>query len=394
MKALFVRDSKFCLDQAGNTVTEGHLSYDILQRYLKHFDEIIVVGRSSLFNEEKTYKISSGEGAKFVLMPSLASLKGMLRYRAEIKKKLHELVSSVDAVIIRSSLLGKLAAPIARKTGTPWAVEMGGCAWDTYWNYGSVQSKIWAPVAYHLQRKIVSNAPYAIYVTKNFLQNRYPCSGVTSYASNVEISAPDSFLMKKRIKRVSNPGNPFIFGLIGSLQTKYKGIQTALAAFKKIKNRLPEFELQILGEGDRAPWRRLAKSLDLEKNTRFLGTLPPGPPVLTWLSTVDVYLQPSFQEGLPRALAEATSQACPAIGSTAGGIPELLETGSMCKPGDINGLSGLILKSLSPQWRKEQAEKNFDASKRYTKEALDARRDEFWADFAQYARKHLQEKTT
>ncbi len=47
--------------------------------------------------------------------------------------------------------------------------------------------------------------------------------------------------------------------------------------------------------------------------------------VFNWLETIDIYTQPSRQEGLPRALIEAMSRGLPAFGARTAGIPELLE---------------------------------------------------------------------
>ncbi|WP_153305888.1 glycosyltransferase family 4 protein [Desulfogranum mediterraneum] len=387
MKALFIHDHKFLIHPNGEIFSNGQFPYAVWQRYLKHFDELIVAGRSLPLSDTnlQNLNISSGKRVQFVFLPNLASVSGVIRHRLEVKKTLQQLIASVDAVIARTSLLSKISYPIAEKTGTPWAAEVVGCSWDAYWNYGSIQSKLLAPLAYYSQRQMVSHAKHAIYVTQNFLQKRYPCFGVTTGVSNVELPSAEPHIMDQRIDKISNPGKPFVFGLIGSLSCKYKGIQTAFSALKKIHNQLPDFELQILGGGDSKPWMRLAESLGVAQNVRFLGTLPAGKPVLEWLDRVDLYLQPSFTEGLPRSLAEATSRACPAIGSTAGGIPELLDLAVLHKPGDVDRLSTLIMESLDTQWRQCHARKNYKTSKQYTREVLNAQRDSFWASFAEFA---------
>jgi glycosyltransferase involved in cell wall biosynthesis len=394
LKALFIHDHKFLIHPNGKVFSNGQFPYSVWQRYLKYFDELIVVGRSLPLsdNNPQNLNISSGPKVRFVFLPNLASASGIIRHKSEIKKKLQQLISSVDAVIARTSLLGEISYPIAEKTGTPWAAEVVSCSWDACWNYGNIQGKLIAPLAYYSQRQMLSHAKYAIYVTQNFLQRRYPCAGVTTGVSNVELPRAEPYIIDQRIYKISNPEKPLIFGIIGSLSCKYKGIQTAFSALKKIQNQLPDFELQILGGGDSKPWMRLAESLGVAQNVRFQGTLPAGKPVLEWLDSVDVYLQPSFQEGLPRSLAEATSRACPAIGSTAGGIPELLDPAVLHKPGDVDKLSTLIMESPDIQWRQSQAKKNFETSKKYTREILNIRRDAFWASFAEFSQNKKQQK--
>jgi glycosyltransferase involved in cell wall biosynthesis len=388
LKALFIHDHKFVVDEKKNIYSKGQFPYSVWDRYLHHFDELIVVARSQSLERQQLNRLnlSSGKNVQFVFLPNLASPLGLIRHLFEVKKKLSEIISSVDAVIARTSLLSKIAYPIAEKTKTPWAAEVVGCSWDAYWNYGSVKAKILAPFVFYSQREMLKKAPFAIYVTQEFLQKRYPSGGTSTGVSDVELSYSDELVLSARKDKVLHPSKPFVFGLIGSLSSKYKGIQTAFSALQKIKNQLPNFELQILGAGDQTHWMRQAEYLGLSDNVRFLGTLPAGRAVLEYLDHVDVYLQPSLTEGLPRSLAEAMSRACPAIGSNVGGIPELLDAAVLHKPGDIDHLSKLIVKSLDARWRSDQAKKNFETSKLYTCDVLNAKRDAFWASFAQYAR--------
>ena len=127
---------------------------------------------------------------------------------------------------------------------------------------------------------------------------------------------------------------------------------------------------------------KLAKDLNISKKIKFQGTLGKREKVFEWLDDVDIYLQPSFQEGLPRTLIEAMSRACPSIGSDAGGIPELLNNEVVFKSNDYNALKNIILKLVDNTSLLEvHAIKNFKNAKKYRKETLDSRRTQFWSDF-------------
>ena len=54
---------------------------------------------------------------------------------------------------------------------------------------------------------------------------------------------------------------------------------------------------------------------------------------------VYVYIQPSRIEGLPRALIEAMSRGCACVGSSVGGIPELLNNQYIHEVNDYNSLA-------------------------------------------------------
>lgn len=388
VKALFVHDHRFSVAPNGDVYTSGKLPYGVWSRYLKFFDELVVVGRSTPLASlpHCGLDLSSGKNVSFTFLPDLAHPWRMLLDRPTVVKALAKQIQSVDAVIIRTSLLGRIAASIAEEQKKPWAVEVVGCAWDAYWNYGSLAGLFFAPIAFVLQRRVVKRAHFAIYVTQHFLQKRYPCTGTTAGVSNVEVASSFDDVLGRRLLKIQQPHTPFVFGIIGSLNSKYKGIQTALVALKKCQYLLPDFELRILGGGDPKYWVDLAAGHGLDKKVKFEGTLPAGDAVLRWLDGLDVYLQPSFQEGLPRSLVEAMSRGCPAIGSTAGGIPELLAPEALHKPGKDRELGQLIQKSVDVIWRTEQAARNFNTARLYSKDVLDRRRDEFWRSFADHVR--------
>ena len=47
--------------------------------------------------------------------------------------------------------------------------------------------------------------------------------------------------------------------------------------------------------------------------------------VFEWLDTIDLYVQPSLTEGMPRAAIEAMSRGCPVVVSDVGGLKNLVD---------------------------------------------------------------------
>ena len=293
MKAIFVHDHKFHFSPDGHVYTDGKFPYVVWQRYLKFFNELVVVGRAIPFDgyEVESHgglNLSSGPRVSFAFMPNIAHPLRLFRYGPRVAAKLKALIASADAVIIRTSLLGRIAAYVAEQSGKPWALEVVGCSWDALWNYGNLYGRLYAPFAYLGLKVLARKSPYTVYVTRHFLQKRYPCRGETAAVSDVEVTENAAEVLERRLEHIAAPGSPFIFGLIGSLNSKYKGIQTAIAALRRVSDQLPSFELRILGGGDSAPWERLAIAHGIAQRVNFLGTLPGGDPVLHWLDTVDV----------------------------------------------------------------------------------------------------------
>ncbi|MEC0248032.1 glycosyltransferase family 4 protein [Paenibacillus chitinolyticus] len=390
MNVLWAHDHTFYFTDSGKFYSSGKLPYAVWERYLSVFDSLTVVSRGKRMtsaHEMEKKSLSSGAGVNFIVLPSLSNPVNKITKKGYVERVLTEAVMKADAVIARlPSEIGSEAIAIAKKLGKPFAVEVVACAWDGLWNYGSVQGKLYAPIATWKTKSDVKEAPYAIYVTEQFLQKRYPCpSGRTQSCSNVELPEMGEDVLQRRLERIRSMKTPVTIGLIGSLNGKTKGIDTALNALARIKGQLPPFKFRILGDGDKSRWIAMAGSLGLQENVQFDGVLPSGSAVFGWLDSVDIYIQPSFQEGLPRATIEAMGRGCPVIGSTAGGIPELLDPGCLFKPGQDKQLAALLTGTvINRDWMLEQSSRNFAKAANFTKTKLDRDRSEFWQSFHQY----------
>lgn len=375
----------------GNDVyTSGSLSYAVWSRYLALFDNLVIAARMRDPHDGVDFSklaLSSGPKVDFLEIPTLSSPVAMIANRAKATSILGDALKKADALIARlPSEIGSVAIRQAEQAGKPWAVEIVGCVWDGLWNYGNWRGKVYAPLAYWQARSLIKRAPYALYVTQNFLQSRYPCNGKAVGCSDVEIPSADQEALENRLQAMRSGKNTLKIGLIGSLSSKYKGIDVAIKALKNARNDLPVFEFHILGGGDSRPWQQLAVEEGLEGQTFFDGTLPGGLPVRRWLDEIDIYIQPSFQEGLPRALVEAMSRGCPALGSTAGGIPELLESGCLHRPGDSAKLADLLVHAAKDrEWQTKQAQDNFEKASQFVSSRLERIRSDFWQGFVQEA---------
>lgn len=385
MKALFVHDHIFRVTAQGNIYSSGSLPYKVFERYLAIFDHMKVIGRSKLIQDDSidNYALAEGEAVDFVLTDPKYNMYNIVSNSEHINKMIENEICKVDFLIIRMpSILGVFAAKIARKINKPLVIEVVGHAKDSFWNHGSIFGKLIAPFLYFITKYYVARSKHVLYVTKDFLQKKYPNNNHTVNCSNVEITNIDIDVLNKRLakKCLKNEKSVLNFGMIGSLNIKYKGHIVALKALALIKNEIPPFKLQLLGSGDKTSLITEIKKLNLESNIEFCGVLPPGEKVFKWLDEIDLFLMPSLTEGLPRAMIEAMSRGCPALGSDAGGIPELLHLNYIHKKGDFKMLSQQIKNIINEKKLEEMSVENFDMSKKYTKNILDKRRIKFYKD--------------
>jgi len=92
--------------------------------------------------------------------------------------------------------------------------------------------------------------------------------------------------------------------------------------------------------------RTWVESLGLEGRVRFLGPRPDVPRIL---ALTDVYVQPSFYEGLPLSVMEAMGMQRAVVATDVGGNNELVldgRTGLLVPPGDTQAISDAIVRLL------------------------------------------------
>jgi glycosyltransferase involved in cell wall biosynthesis len=388
MKAVFAHDHRFIAAQ-GETWSESQFSAQLWTRYLQYFEHITVAGRTGQLPAGKSVaqlERSSHPLVSFALFPNLSNFRGLTLGRAIVSQRMSDLVAQHDAVIARlPSEIGLLAIEAARRHSKPCVIEVVGCAWDSLRHHGSLAGQLYAPLAWWRMRTEIAKAQHVTYVTGHFLQTRYPTHALnTAWASDVELPQSSEDVLAKRLYRIGaiKPITPLNLGLIGTLRSRYKGIQVLFRALARVKDQLPPLKVRILGGGSTTPWVREARLLGIDDLVEFDGTLASGIPVLNWLDDIDVYVQPSLQEGLPRAVIEAMSRGCPAIASAVAGIPELLPAEDLTQPGDDRGLAQLLLKYLNDtSWMAERASRNWTLARTFQADTLEARRATFWRRF-------------
>ena len=385
MNCLFVHDSKFF--EYENKVYTNNLSASIWkERYLTVFDKVIVYGRKRKGDENTPYKLtlSSAEGVEFENTDYYSSALAFHLNYFKIKRELSEKISKSDYVIARvPSELGSLAISECKKQKKPYLVEVVGCPWDSLWNH-SIIGKILALRAYLLQRSATKSSPFVLYVTEHFLQKRYPCHGESIGCSDVSLpEMNDESVLKNRLMKLEgfNKNKKIILGTAASVSAKYKGQQYVIKAIAKLKEEGFHFEYQLVGSGDNSYLKSVAHKCGVSDQVKFLGSMP-HEKIFDWLDSIDIYIQPSKQEGLPRALIEAMSRGCPAYGSTAGGIPELLNKECIFNKGAVKEIVEK-LKNINKELLLKQAKENFNKSKEYGKVILDKKRIAFYKKFVE-----------
>ena len=265
----------------------------------------------------------------------------------------------------------------AKKYGKPYLTVVCGCPWDALWNY-DWRGKILAPKAYFTLKRIMKDAPYSIYVTDEFLQKRYPTNGKSIGCSNVNISTGMEGVLEQRldkIKKQMKDRSILRIGTAAAIDVPYKGQEYVIRALAQLKKEGIRYEYHLIGLGSNERLKAIAETEGVADQICFRGQLPHSE-VLAYMDDMDIYIQPSKQEGLPRAMIEAMSRGCLCLGSNTAGIPELVEPRYIFSKGDVLGIKN-ILKSVSFDDLIVQARINYEHAKEYDVDVLNERRNRF-----------------
>jgi glycosyltransferase involved in cell wall biosynthesis len=341
MKVYIVRDSDFTLK--GSVPASYLLHYDAYaKRFLSSFDEVVLVGR--LFErEDPTALPATGPGVTFVGLPGYHGPIGFLKKVPLIIRTVWQTLDRDAAYILRiPATIPTLYSILLRLRGIPFAVEVAADPYDGYSKQALNNSKL-APLFRSLFVRATKwqckAAAASAYVTREALQKRYPPRSADTSFSFTSIDLLDEAFADRPRSADTFPKSGLHMVMIGNMQKTLKGHDTLIEAIARLKDRGIDVTATVVGFGESLKtFQDLAARLGVSDRLVFTGKLQNGGPVRDVLDTGDLFVLPSRQEGLPRAMLEAMARGLPAVGSRVGGTSELIEEHCLFEAGDIDGL--------------------------------------------------------
>jgi glycosyltransferase involved in cell wall biosynthesis len=141
------------------------------------------------------------------------------------------------------------------------------------------------------------------------------------------------------------PDVPLV-GIVGRLAA-VKNHTLFLEAAAQLRASLPAARFVIVGDGEtRSEVEAQVEKLGLKEAVTFTGWQSDLPPLY---SDLDALVISSLIEGTPMSAIEALAACCPVVATAVGGVPDLLDHGTLGKlspPGDANALANAILDTL------------------------------------------------
>ncbi len=133
------------------------------------------------------------------------------------------------------------------------------------------------------------------------------------------------------------------FGTVGRM-VPVKAHSILIDAFRLVLEKLPTAELQIVGGGPLM--NELQTQIDKFNLARKVQLKGPSNDISGVLSTWDIFVLPSLNEGLPLVVLEAMAAGLPIVATRVGGVPEVAQEGTVawyCEPNDPNALANTLL---------------------------------------------------
>ena len=378
MQVSVLLEHRFCSTPDGKVYTQTMFPYSFWQRYLEVFEKVNIIARiQNVEIKSNNWLRADGYKVSFSPVPYYLGPFQYLLSSKKVKQAVRNGVNVKDAVILRvGSNVANCLEKILYQTNRPYGVEVVCDPYDVF-APGAVRHPFrfffrwWSPLKLRRQCR---RASAAAYVTKEALQKRYPPSenAYKTYYSDVELpSEAFSITPREQINQ-----NLLKLIHVGSMGHFFKAQDVLLKAMKICLSKTPGLKLVFIGDGKhKNELQNLAKKMKIENNVEFKGQLSAGEEVRKELDEADLFVLPSRQEGLPRAIIEAMARGLPCVASTVGGIPELLLNDDLVPPDDSFALANKICEVVrNPERMKKMAARNWKKAHEYKDDCLKERR--------------------
>lgn len=161
------------------------------------------------------------------------------------------------------------------------------------------------------------------------------------------VLAPNPMVIPKMVTRSLGKTKRLLFA--GRLQPA-KGIFDLIPMLVKVLEHHPDARLSIAGSGEALEdFEKALTAHGIRQNVDLLGWVPPER-MMDCLASADVFVFPSYSEGMPNAVLEAMLAETPVVVSEVGAVGDVVipgVTGRLFKPGEVDVMSRLVLEALS-----------------------------------------------
>lgn len=357
--------------------------YDFYQRYLRIFDELRLTTRC-VYEDTlgKSRVLLDDPRIEYVPLPFFSGPMQYAKVYFKIGKALAHITDDCDAAILRlPSTVAQRVADKVIKAGIPYGTELVFDAKDALESAtNSIERILWHRI--HKQMVNTCNKANGVAcVTAHYLQTHYTSKQPDAFFANYSsLALPKSFYSSER----KHPeGKVFVISHVCT-QVQYngrKGYNEIIEAMKLLKERNVNVRVEFAGPDYHNGIKQLtdlSKRLGVEDRVKFIGGVN-RQQLSEYLEKSDLYVMPTWAEGLPRVIIEAMAKGLPCITTPVSGNPELVSKHFLVEYSDIKALADRIEELVKNKRLYETASKeNFERSLNYEASVLEKRRDAYY----------------
>lgn len=192
-------------------------------------------------------------------------------------------------------------------------------------------------------RRILRNAARVVVLTESWrcqIEKVEPSANIVVLSNPVEI--PQAMFSARSIRQ------NVLF--LGRLREK-KGVFDLVSAIPNVLKKIPGAIFVLAGDGDIDSVKERARDLGVEHAVQCVGWVD-GEDKKKLLNEADVFVLPSYFEGLPIGILEAMAFGVPVVTTPVGGIPDLIihrVNGLLIEPGNLVELADAIVEILTKE---------------------------------------------
>lgn len=357
--------------------------YDFYQRYLRVFEQLRLVTRC--VDEEQLGKSRvalDDPRIEYVPMPFFSGPIQYAKNYLRISEALKKITEGCDAAIVRlPSTIAQRVCEKVMRSGIPYATELVYDAKDAYEGAASAAERLLWKVIHKQMIKDCANADGVACVTEHYLQQHYTSKKQNAFFGSYSSLALDkSFYTSER----HYPSKKVFSIAHVCTQVQYngrKGYNEVIKAIQLLKKRGVNVKVQFAGPDYHDGIRKLtelAQQLGVSDKVEFIGGVN-RKQLSDYLEQSDLYVMPTWAEGLPRVIIEAMAKGLPCITTPVSGNPELVSEHFLVEYHNVEKLADCIEELVKNKELYEATSKdNFERSLKYESSVLEKRRDEFY----------------
>ena len=330
MRLALTTNARLYKNSKGEYYTTAVYGYPFFKRYLNVFEEIKLIAHVERVDDQKINGMLRVDGERLsvyeIFFPhgKLNYIKNYQRINRELKYALND----VDAVILR--VPDQLAFQVYKQIRgrIPLAIEVTSHSWELF-RRGTTNKSIFRPFIriywHHMQKKLCKNANGTAYVTKKYLQQDYPYQVGEKYFTTYYTSADIDEDWFYTSRRQPNKNEVRLIHTATSIGGTGKGHKELLIAAGELLKKGHPIKVVLIGGGVlNSANKQIVEQYGLQNNIEFKGTLNKKQ-IQQELSNADIFVFPSYTEGLPRAVIEAMAAGLPCVATQLPGIKELVD---------------------------------------------------------------------